>query len=122
MQKFPCTALFMTIVGFAALPALAQTGAAGEFTVVNDTDDNLITGFYTSEDGETFSDNWLAAPLGPGEAAGATFHADSGACTQYFVVGWAADDGISEVEDDVTEIDICDASVVYLGDNEISYE
>jgi hypothetical protein len=36
-------------------------------------------------------------------------------------VGWLGDDD-SEVLDDPISIDICDASNVYLGDNEITYD
>lgn len=105
----------------ATTPVLAQSGATGVFTIVNDTEGHTLTGFYTSEDGNAFSDNWLSEPLEPGDSAEATFEADTGACTQYFIAGWLSDGG-GEVEDDVTEIDICAASVVYLGDNEITFE
>ena len=105
-----------------ASPALAQTGAGGVFTVHNDTENNVVVGFYVSADGESFSDNWLSEPMMPGEQADAEFSAESGACINYFVVGWLGADMASEVLDDPIEIDICQASNVYLNDNKIFFD
>jgi hypothetical protein len=105
-----------------ATPAFAQTGAQGVFTLHNDTTNNVVVGFYVSDDLETFSDNWLSDPIMPGEAFDAQFFADSGSCINYFIVGWLGADLASEVTDDPIEIDICQASNVYLGDNEISFD
>lgn len=120
-MTFRLGTVLLCALSLTAVPAFAQTGAEGHFTIVNATGDNTVTGFYTSEDGENFSDNWLAEDLAPGTEAQAQFEAASGNCTQYFVVGWLGADG-GEVQDDVTEIDICQASTVYLGDNEITFE
>ena len=102
-------------------PALAQgTGADGYFEIHIDTDDNVVIGFYTN-DGDGWSSNWLDEDVGPGESAVAEFIADSGPCEQVLRVGWLANDG-GEVVDDPISIDICDASNVYLGDNDITYD
>lgn len=110
------------LLSLLATGAQAQSGSEGVFTLVNDTDNNLLVGFYTSEDADAFSDNWLGEALLPGEAAEAEFFADSGPCVQYFVAGWLGSDMETEVLDDIIEIDICEASVVYLADNEIYFE
>ena len=109
-------------LGVLAGPGLAQTGAQGVFTIHNDTEKNVIVGFYVSTDAQTFSDNWLSDPLMPGEMAEAQFFAQSGACINYFAVGWLGADLESEVVDDPIEIDICEATNVYLGDNEIFFD
>lgn len=101
--------------------AFAGTGAEGVFTIHNDTD-NVVSGFYTSEDdGETWSDNWLSIQVRPGESAEARFHANTGPCNQTFQVGWVGEGG-GEILDDPIDIDICEASNVYLEDNDISYD
>ena len=44
--------------------ALAGTGAEGVFTIYNDTDGNVVSGFYTSEDnGDSWSANWLSVQI-----------------------------------------------------------
>jgi hypothetical protein len=107
---------------FCAGAALAQgTGSEGYFTIYNNTTDNVVVGFYTN-DGSGWSENWLDTDtLMPGDSALAEFHDDTGLCEQVFAVGWLGTNG-SEVVDDPIAIDICDASNVYLGDNEITYD
>jgi hypothetical protein len=110
----------------AALMALAGnaqaqgTGQEGVFAIHNDTEGNVLTGFYTN-DGSGWSDNWLDGELDPGEVASAQFAADTGYCDQTFQAGWLDQDG-GEVLDEPIDIDICEASNVYLGDNEIFFD
>lgn len=102
--------------------ALAGTGAEGVFTIYNDTENNVVSGFYTSEDnGDSWSANWLSIQVRTGEAAEARFHANTGPCEQVLQVGWVGENG-SEVLDEPINIDICEASNVYLEDNDISYD
>lgn len=104
-----------------ATVALAQgTGSQGYFQLYNNTEDNVVVGFYTN-DGSGWSENWLSGPLGPGESVQAQFHADTGNCAQTFQVGWLGDDD-GEVLDDPIDIDICEASNVYMDDNEIYFD
>jgi len=104
-----------------ATVAFAQgTGSSGVFEIHNDTGGNIVVGFYTN-DGSGWSASWLDDALDPGESAVAEFTADAGNCDQLLRVGWAGDDG-SEVLDDPISIDICAASNVYLGDNEIAFD
>ena len=111
-------------LGLAAVGISAQaqgTGSEGYFTLYNDTANNIVVSFYTN-DGSGWSENWLTTDaLAPGESAEAEFYADSGSCDQLFAVGWLGADG-GEVIDDPISIDICDASNVYLNDNEIYYD
>lgn len=97
------------------------TGSEGSFEIHNSTSNNLVIGFYTN-DGDGWSENWLAEDLEPGTSASAEFTASSGSCDQMFQIGWLGDDGESEVLDDPISIDICDASNVYVEDNEIYYD
>lgn len=99
---------------------LAQSGGQGIFNIYNDTTNNIVIGFYTN-DGSGWSDNWLDSDLDPGEAASAQFHAARGSCDQTFQVGWLGEGG-SEVFDEPISIDICEASNVYLEDNEIYFD
>jgi hypothetical protein len=102
--------------------AHAGTGAEGYFTIYNKTDNNVIVGFYTN-DGSGWSENWLGDDLEivPGEGTEVEFIANTGECEQTFAVGWLTNDG-GETIDDPIDIDICDASNVYLDDNEIYYD
>lgn len=100
--------------------AIAQTGAEGYFQIHNDTDANTVVGFYTN-DGSGWSQNWLSEQIPPGGDATAEFTAETGSCEQVFQVGWLGEGG-GEVMDDPIEIDICQASNVYLNDNEIYYD
>ena len=83
-------------------------------------DDNTVVGFYTN-DGSGWSSNWLGSRIGPDESARAEFTDDTGSCAQTFRVGWLGTDG-GEVLDEPIDIDICEASNVYLDDNEIYYD
>ncbi|MCE0507382.1 MULTISPECIES: hypothetical protein [unclassified Roseivivax] len=103
-------------------PAGAEgTGAEGYFTIYNNTDGNVVVSFYTNE-GDGWSENWLSADaIMPGDWAEAEFYADEGPCDQLITVGWLGENG-SEVLDDPIAIDICDASNLYLEDNDIYYD
>lgn len=98
----------------------AGTGSEGYFQIFNNTDGNVAVGFYTN-DGNGWSDNWLGEELMPGTSATAQFDADTGNCDQIFQIGWLGGDG-SEVADEPISIDICEASNVYLDDNEIYFD
>ena len=99
----------------------AGTGAEGYFQIHNDTRSNVVVGFYTN-DGSGWSENWLGGThIQPGDQAMAEFSNDTGNCEQTFAVGWLGTDG-SEVLDDPVDIDICAATNVYLGDNEITFD
>jgi hypothetical protein len=102
--------------------ATAQgTGSEGYFELYNDTDTNVLVGFYTN-DGSGWSANWIAgAEILPGQSGTAEFYAPEGSCDQAFAAGWLGADG-GEVIDDPISIDICAASNVYLGDNEIFFD
>ncbi len=116
--RIAATAAMLALAG---LQAQAQgTGSQGIFQVHNDTADNTIVGFYTN-DGNGWSENWLAVEIAPGDQATAEFAAETGSCAQELMVGWLGEDG-SEVLDEAFSIDICDASNVYLGDNDITYD
>lgn len=113
--------LFTSLIS--AIGAAAQSGAECVFTIHNDTDENTLTGFYTSEDdGNTWSDNWLGRQMAPGQSAKAEFTADTCACDQVFQAGWLGEDNASEIMDDPHTIDICEASNVYLGDDEVTFD
>jgi len=122
MKYIKLSAALLLAASFAATGALAGTGAEGVFTVHNDTENNVVSGFYTSEDdGDTWSDNWLSIQIRPGESAEARFHANTGPCEQTLQVGWVGDGG-GEVLDEPINIDICEASNVYLEDNDVSFD
>jgi hypothetical protein len=112
------TSLFVLLALSAS--AAAQTGQEGWFNIYNNTSENVVVGFYTS-DGDDWSSNWLADEINPGEHAQAEFLSDSGNCDQYLMVGWLGE-GDTEILDDAISIDICVASNVYLGDNEIYFD
>ena len=104
----------------AAPVALAQgTGQDGVFNIHNDTSNNILVGFYTMESGQ-WSNNWLSGPVAPGQVAKAEFFAE-GECEIEMQAGWLGTDG-GEVLDDPFSINICEASNVYLGDNDISFD
>jgi len=108
-------------LGLSSAPMLAGTGAEGYFQIYNDTAGNVLIGFYTN-DGSGWSANWIeGVEILPGANGQATFNAETGACEQVFQAGWKGTDG-AEVFDEPISIDICDASNVYLGDNEISFD
>lgn len=116
---------YIAIVGFVAVgmfgtSAIAQSGSGGAFSIFNDTAGNVVVGFYTN-DGSGWSNNWLGEHMMPGQSATAEFFAETGACEQVFQVGWLGGDG-SEVMDEPISIDICQATNVYLGDNEIKFD
>lgn len=108
-------------LSFCATLVLAQgTGSQGYFQLYNDTSNNILIGFYTN-DGSGWSSNWIEGyEFMPGENGTAEFFANEGACDQVFAAGWLAEDG-SEIIDEPIAIDICEASNVYLGDNEIYF-
>ncbi len=122
MSILKTTTLAAMLLAAGALGALAQgTGSEGYFQLYNDTENNVLIGFYTN-DGSGWSQNWIeGAEIHPGEDGRAEFTADTGACEQTFSAGWLGSDD-SEVIDDPISINICDASNVYLGDNEISFD
>lgn len=108
---------------FALLCGYAQaagTGSEGYFQIYNNTDGNVAVGFYTNA-GDGWSENWLGEELMPGTSATAQFDSDTGNCDQVFQIGWLGGDG-SEVVDEPVSIDICEASNVYLDDNEIYFD
>ncbi len=118
MKKIITAALF----ALAGTAIYAQgTGSEGYFQLYNDTEGNLLIGFYTN-DGGGWSDNWIdGAVVEPGQNGTASFTANTGSCDQLFMASWLGADE-SEVFDDPIEIDICAASNVYLSDNEIYYD
>jgi hypothetical protein len=122
MTRFVQILTTALVLGWTTAPAFAQSGAEGVFTIHNDTEKNVIVGFYVGGTPDSFSDNWLSEPMMPGENALAQFDAEEGSCINYFVVGWLGADLESEVLDEPTEIDICEATNVYLGDNEILFD
>jgi len=122
MNYIKLSAALLFTASIAVTGALAGTGADGIFTIHNGTENNVVSGFYTSEDdGETWSTNWLDIQVRPGESAEAKFHANSGPCEQVLQVGWVGDGG-GEVLDEPIGIDICEASNVYLEDNDVSFD
>lgn len=122
IMKFIQKSLIAGAMALVSTGALAGTGAEGYFTIYNNTDNNVVFGFYTN-DGSGWSDNWLGGDVAiePGEGTKVEFIADSGNCDQTFAVGWLTNDR-GETVDDPISIDICDASNVYLDDNEIYYD
>jgi hypothetical protein len=109
-----------TFFALSPLASHAQSGAGGEFTVHNITEGNVVVGFYTN-DGSGWSNNWLSEQMLPNQTATAAFFAETGACDQVFQVGWLGDNG-TEVLDEPISINICEATNVYLADNEIYFD
>lgn len=110
------------VVSFLAVPALADgTGSEGYFDIHNNTEQNVLVGFYTN-DGSGWSANWIdGSEVAPDQVLTAEFAADTGNCDQTLQVGWLSSDG-GEVLDEPININICEASNVYLDDNEIYYD
>jgi hypothetical protein len=112
--------ILATASGFSATALADGTGKNGVFTIHNDTDANTVVGFYTN-DGSGWSDNWLSQKIKPGVSADMEFSKPGGKCKQRLRVGWLSKSG-GEVLDNPINIDICDATNVYLHDNEITYD
>ena len=106
--------------GFCAAASAAGTGKNGVFTIHNETQGNTVVGFYTN-DGSGWSKNWMSRDLEPGDSAKMEFSKPGGKCKQTLRVGWLGKNK-AEVKDDPINIDICDASDVYLHDNKITYD
>jgi hypothetical protein len=117
---FSFAVILGSVVGLSSLANAEGTGKNGVFTIHNDTDDNTVVGFNTN-DGSGWSTNWLSRSLGPGKSSDMQFSKPGGKCKQRLRVGWKGKNG-GEVLDDPINIDICDASNVYLHDNEITYD
>jgi hypothetical protein len=100
-------------------PVLSQTGSDGVFTIYNNSENNILTGFY-SNDGTGWSDNWLGERMMPGDTSSAGFLV-ANACEQILQVGWMGEDN-SEVLDGPFSIDICAVSNLYLDENEMSVD
>ena len=110
------------ILALSSTVALAQsTGSQGYFQIHNDTGNNILIGFYTN-DGSGWSSNWLSEEIGPNGSVAVEFIADTGSCDQLFQAGWLGDDNATEILDEPFSIDICEASNVYLGDNDITFD
>jgi len=114
-MTFKSVALAATL---AMLSATAASAAGMNFDIKNSSD-YIITGFYTGENGE-WSSNWMNFKLKGGETAAMAFNYD-GPCDIEFYVTWEAEDG-SNIEGDVTTIDICDANTIYFDGAEASYD
>ena len=106
--------------GISAAALAEGTGKNGQFTIKNETANNTVVGFYTN-DGSGWSKNWLSSNLKPGDERGMKFTKPGGKCKQTLRVGWLGKSG-GEVKDDPINIDICDASNVYLRDNKVTYD
>lgn len=121
MKKLPIFSFIIAAFLAISNTVLAQpTGSSGIFTIYNNTHENTVIGFYTN-DGHGWSSNWLSEDLRPGESAQAQFSKDTGDCEQTLQVGWLGSAG-DEVLDDPIGIDICDASNIYLEDNDILFD
>ena len=113
-------AFVATAGGFSGSAVAEGTGKNGEFTIHNETKGNTVVGFYTN-DGSGWSKNWLSSNLKPGDDRDMKFTKPGGKCKQTLRVGWLGKSG-GEVKDDPINIDICDATNVYLRDNKITYD
>jgi len=114
------TIFFAAASGFCAAASAEGTGKNGVFTIHNETEGNTVVGFYTN-DGSGWSKNWMSRDLEPGDSAKMEFSKPGGRCKQTLRVGWLGKNK-AEVKDDPINIDICDASDVYLHDNKITYD
>ena len=116
-----CLATVLTVASGLVGAAKAEgTGKNGVFTIHNETPSNTVVGFYTN-DGSGWSKNWMSSRLGPGDSSEMQFSRPGGKCKQTLRVGWLGKGG-GEVRDNPINIDICDASNVYLHDNKITYD
>lgn len=106
-------------VTLALLVSAPAANAAGMTFDIENSSDYIITGFYTGENGE-WSSNWMDFTLQGGESAAMAFNYD-GPCDIEFFVTWEAEDG-SNIDGDVTSIDICDANTIYFDGVEASYD
>lgn len=106
-------------VTLALLVSAPAANAAGMTFDIENSSDYIITGFYTGENGE-WSSNWMDFTLEGGESAAMAFNYD-GPCDIEFFVTWKAEDG-SNIDGDVTSIDICDANTIYFDGVEASYD
>ena len=121
MQKFSILSMIVgASLAFSSMAFSQSSGGEGKFTIHNKTDSNTVVGFYTN-DGSGWSTNWLGEQLTPGEEANAAFDAQTGACDQTLRVGWLGQNG-GEVLDEPISINICEASNVYVADNEIFFD
>jgi hypothetical protein len=103
----------------ALLVSATAANAAGMNFDIENSSNYIITGFYTGENGE-WSSNWMDFKLEGGESAAMAFNYD-GPCAIDFYVTWEAEDG-SNIEGDVTSIDICDANTIYFDGVEATYD
>lgn len=82
MIKSGYAIVLLLVLVVIASSSFAQSGSGGEFTIYNNTDNNIVISFYTN-DGDGCSSNWLSEDLAPDEEAYAEFYAD-GNCGQLF--------------------------------------
>lgn len=121
MNKLTITSMLIGASLILSTAAFSQSsGSEGRFSIHNKTDKNTVVGFYTN-DGSGWSTNWLSEQLTPGQEATAQFDATTGGCDQILKVGWLGENG-SEVLDEPISINICEASNVYVADNEIFFD
>ena len=121
MKKLTTLSMLLALtLSLSQLIFAQSTGKGGVFSIHNNSEGNTVIGFYTN-DGNGWSSNWLSEDLAPDNSAQASFTDDTGACDQTLQVGWLGEGG-EEILDDPIDIDICEASNVYLEDNEIYFD